>query len=117
MKQLIIKIGRNMLEDIRKVYNNPSAAKAGTHTLHLKSADELYELLSPKKIELLKYIIETKSKKKTISEIAKAMKRKQEAVSRDAGKLAKYNLIQKSKEKQAIYLSTEYESLNIQLTV
>jgi predicted transcriptional regulator len=116
MKQLIIKIGGNMLEDIKKVYNNPSSGKPGTHTIYLKSTKDLYELLSPKRIELLKFIIETQSKKKTVSEIAKAMKRKQEAISRDANKLAKYNLIKKSKEKQSIYLSTEYNSLNIQLT-
>ena len=56
-----------------------------------------------------------KAEKQTISEIADELKRKQEAISRDANLLKKYNLIEKIKEKQMVYLKALYSSLDIQL--
>ncbi|MFH1390778.1 MAG: hypothetical protein ABIH20_00520 [Candidatus Diapherotrites archaeon] len=114
MKQLIIKIGVKMDDDLRKIYNDPKKGTPGSHTLYLKSAHELYELLSPKRIELLSFVI-NQSTKKTIGEISKKLKRKQEAISRDATILSKHELIQKSKEKQKTYLKPKYNSLQIQL--
>ena len=64
---------------------------------------------------LLRYIIKHQAEKRTISEIAGELKRKQEAISRDAALLTKYNLIQKIKEKQRVYLEALYKSLSIQL--
>ncbi len=115
MEQLIIKIGGDMKKDLKKVFDDPSKAKTNTHTLYLKNTEEFHKLISPKRLNLLMYIIEHQSEKKTISEIAKELKRKQEAISRDAIMLEKYNLIQKIKEKQMTYLRAIYKSLDIRL--
>lgn len=117
MKQLVIKIGGSMDNDLEKVFRNPSKhAKPSTHTLYLKNAEELYELLSPKRLELLQHIIKHQAEKKTVSELAEELKRKQEAISRDAALLAKHNLIQKIKEKKMVHLKALYKSLEIKLS-
>lgn len=115
MMRLIIKIGNGIEKDLRTVFYKPAKAERGTHTLYLKNCSELYEILSPKRLELLKHIINHQAEKKTISELAAELKRKQEAVSRDVALLAKYSLIKKSKEKQMVYLQALYKSLDIQL--
>ena len=115
MKQLIIKIGAKIDDDIKSIYTNPKKTGVGTHTLYLKNAAQLYTLLSPKRIELLSFVI-NKTNKKTISEISKELKRKQEAVSRDAGILSNNNLLKKIKENQKTYLKANYDSLQIKLT-
>ena len=81
MEQLIIKIGGNMKSDIKKVFDNPKAARKNSHTLYLKNSQDLYEILSPKRLELLRYIINHQTRKKTIGELAEELKRKQEAIS------------------------------------
>ena len=115
MNRLVIKISGSMEKELKEVFNNPCKANAGTHTLYLKSGEDLHELLSPKRIELLRYLIEHQREKKTVSEIASELKRKQEAISRDANVLARYSLIRKIKEKQMVYLKALYSSLDIRL--
>jgi len=115
MKKLKIKIGKDMLDELRAVYYSPSKASPGTHTLFLKTAEDLYEILSPKRLELLQHIIANQSKKKTISKIATELKRKQEAISRDANILAKYQIIKKTKQRQMVYIKPLYKSLEIEL--
>lgn len=115
MKQLTIKIGREMKEDLKEVFRNPSKASPNTHTLYLKNTKELNELLSPKRLELLIHIIKHQHKRKTISELARELERKQEAISRDANLLAKYSLIKKARERQMVYLKALYNSLEIKL--
>ncbi|MFH1256850.1 MAG: hypothetical protein V1494_06190 [Candidatus Diapherotrites archaeon] len=116
MKRLVINIGGEMQRDIKEVFEYPSKAKPGTHSLYLKDTEEFHQLLSPKRLELLGYIIKHQSGRKTISELAKKLKRKQEAVSRDANILTKYRIIEKIREKQMIYLKALYNSLEIRLT-
>jgi len=115
MEQLIIKIGGDMKKDIKEVFEHPEKAAPNTHTLYLKDAKELYEILSPKRLELLRYIIAHQSERKTLGELAKELKRKQEAISRDANLLAKHSLIKKTKEKQMVHLKALYKSLDIRL--
>jgi predicted transcriptional regulator len=115
MMRLVIKIDGAMDKDLKTVFYNPAKAERGMHTLYLKNCGELYEILSPKRLELLKHIISHQAEKKTIGELAAELKRKQEAVSRDVALLAKYSLIKKSKEKQMVYLQALYKSLDIQL--
>lgn len=115
MKQLIVKIGGDMGKELKGVFENPRKAKPGTHTLHLKNSEELYEILSPKRLELLTYIIKHQAEKNTISELADGLKRKQEAISRDANLLTKYSLIEKIKKRQMVYLKALYSSLEIKL--
>jgi len=104
-----------MKKDLKEIYNDPRKGTPNSHTIYLKDAKELYELLSPKRIELLRYVINHQDEKKTITQISKKLKRKQEAISRDANILAKHSLLQKIKEKQAIFLKAVYSSLQIRL--
>jgi predicted transcriptional regulator len=115
MDNLIIKIGADKRKELKEVFEHPERAKKNTHTLFLDNSEDLYEILSPKRLELLRYIIKHQTEKKTISELADELKRKQEAISRDANLLTKYSLIEKIKEKQMVYLKALYKSLNIQL--
>ena len=117
MEKLIIKIGslKDMKNELQSVFKNPEKGKSGTHTLYLKNSKEINEILSPQRIELLQYITKNSSKNNTISELAKKLKRKQEAISRDTILLSKYNIIQKTKKKQKVYIKALYHSLNLNL--
>ena len=115
MKTMVIKIGGDMNQDLKRVFKNPKAGKVNSHTLYLKNSEELYEILTPKRLELLRYLINNQSKKSTIGELADELNRKQEAISRDANLLNKYGLIKKTKDKQMVYLTSLYDSLNIEL--
>jgi len=113
MKQLIIKVGL-MEKELRTVFNNPKNAKPGVHTVYLRDWSELSELLSPKRLELISFVLKH-GMKKSVSALAKELNRKQEAISRDAGILEKFSLIRKSREKQSVYLKPLYNSLKIEL--
>jgi len=115
MDNLIIKIGADKEKELKEVFEYPKKAKKNTHTLFLDNSEDLYEILSPKRLDLLRFIIKHQADKKTIGELAEELKRKQEAISRDANLLAKYNLVEKIKEKQKVYLKAIYKSLQIQL--
>jgi len=115
MDKLIIKIGADIKKDLKAVFDNPAKAETNTHTLFLDTVEDLYEILSPKRLELLRYIIAHQSERKTLGELAKELKRKQEAISRDANLLAKHSLIKKTKEKQMVHLKALYKSLDIRL--
>ena len=116
MKRLVIKIGAKMEADLKEIFADPKKAMPNTHTLYLKDAQELYELLSPKRIELLRFVLNEFNEKKTITEISKKLHRKQEAISRDANVLSKHELIQKIRDKQKTYLKPVYGSLEIKLS-
>lgn len=101
--------------DLRQVFEKPHKAEPDTHTLYLKNSEELSEILSPKRLELLSHIIRHEAEKKTISELANELRRKQEAITRDANLLARYSLVQKTKERQMVYLRALYKALEIRL--
>lgn len=115
MKTLIIRIGSDMKSDIKKVFDNPKKARLNTHTLYLKDSKEFYEILSPQRLELLRFITNNPCDEHTISQLAKKLKRRQEAISRDTILLSKYNIIEKVKEKQRVYVKALYDSLDLQL--
>jgi predicted transcriptional regulator len=115
MQKLIINIGGDMLRDIKEVFDDPRKMKPGTHTMYLKTSRDLYEMLSPKRLDLLKYIIEHHGERKSISQLAGELNRKQEAVSRDTNVLTKYGLVKKIKDKKTVYLKALYGSLVINL--
>jgi predicted transcriptional regulator len=109
MDNLIIKVGADKKAELKAVFDNPKLAQTNTHTLFLDTVEDLYEILSPKRFELLRYLINHHS------EIADELKRKQEAISRDAALLYRHSLINKSKDKKRVYLEAIYRSLNIQI--
>jgi predicted transcriptional regulator len=115
--ELIIKIGGNPRDDIRKACMNPKRnAKLGTSTLYLKSTKDLYEILSPQRMELLLYLTNHQKESNTITGLAKKLKRRQEAISRDAIFLEKHSLIKKTKQKQKVFITPMYETLNLNLS-
>ena len=117
MEKLIIKIGdaKDVKSELREVFNDPTQGTKGTHTLYLKSSKDFYEILSPQRLDLLRYITGNPLEKNTISELAKKLERKQEAISRDATMLCGYKMIQKIKEKQKVYVKALYKSLDLEL--
>ena len=110
--KLKIKIG-DMKEGVKEVFRHPEKIEAGTHSLYLKSPHELYELLTPKRIELLRFALQ--NNKEPITAISKALKRKQEAISRDAAILEKYSLITKTRDNKKTYIKSKYNTLEITL--
>ncbi len=115
MKHLIIKIGTDMIDDLREIYNDPKKGIPNSNTIYLKDANELYEMLSPKRLELLKFVLNVKNKNKAIKEISRQLKRKQEAISRDASFLESRSIIKKVKEQQRTYLKPVFDSIQINL--
>lgn len=116
MKTLTIKIGGNPKQDIKSVFKNPKQnGRPSTNTLYLKNTKDLYEILSPQRMELLLYLTSHKEEQNTITGLAKKLNRRQEAISRDTIILQKRALIKKTKQKQKVYITPIYETLNLRL--
>jgi len=87
------------------------------NTLYLESYEQLDKLLSPKRIDLLRYLIEVQKadKPKSISDIAKALNRHQEAISRDINHLKNLGFVTLKRFKQTIYAFSLYSSIDIKV--
>jgi len=117
VKTLTIRIGGNPKEDIKSVFTNPKQnGRPNTSTLYLKNTKDLYEILSPQRMELLLYLTKHGEEQNTITKLAKKLKRRQEAISRDTILLEKHSLIKKTKQKQKVLITPLYESLNLSLS-
>ena len=112
MKQLIIKIGGNMVEDMRQAWNDPSKRKPNTHTIYVKNASEAMEVLSPKRMHLLKQILEYEPKA-CVSDLVKKTGRKQEAISRDLSILESHGAIEKKKKGTKTFIEPKIDSIEI----
>ena len=77
-KKLTIKIGGDMDADDRELLTNIKKARRPSHTLYLDSIEQLHALLSPKKIHILKSLLENDDNP-TVSELAKKTNRKQQS--------------------------------------
>jgi len=116
MNTLIVKIGGNPKDDIKAVFDNPKEnGQPNTNTLYLKDAKELYEILSPQRMELLLYLANNSKEQNTINGLAKKLKRRQEAISRDTIVLERHQLVKKTKEKQKVFVKSMYGTLNLKL--
>lgn len=115
MRKLRIRIGGDALKDMTKVMKDPSKGEPGTHTIYLKRPEELSELLSPKKLEMLRFILNYPDKPRTVTEVSKKTKRKQESISRDAAILEKHSLIEKIRKGRTALLKAKYDTLEIKL--
>ena len=114
MEKLVIKIGTDKMKELKDVFDNPKKySNSNTHTLFLDTSEDLYRLLSPQRLELLRRLIKYQSKKKTVGELARELGRKQEAISRDASFLAMHKMIKKTKKKREVYLKPMFKSLEI----
>jgi len=111
--KLRIKIGGDAARDMAEIIRDPSKGRPGTHTVYLKSADELYDLLSPKKMEMLIAMVNYPSKTRTVNDVSNQTGRKQEAISRDASALTKHKLIEKIRKGRNTLLKAKYDTIEI----
>lgn len=116
---LTIYVGRDSDKDLDELFKGKKTTdiKIPKNALYLKSFEQLHELLSPKKLDLLLYLMDVPQKKipKTISEVAGDLGRKQEAISRDISHLKKLELIELKKEGQKTYACPKYASIDIKI--
>ncbi len=73
MEKLIIKIGADHMKELKAVFDHPEKAEKNVHTLFLDSSEDLYRLLSPQRLELLRRLIKHQAERKTIGELAKEL--------------------------------------------
>ncbi|PIN85789.1 MAG: hypothetical protein COV47_00145 [Candidatus Diapherotrites archaeon CG11_big_fil_rev_8_21_14_0_20_37_9] len=113
-KVLTIVIGGNMEEDEKQLREDTDANQP-QNILYLESYEQLNKLLSPAKLDLLRFIIQLSNDglDKSVSQIAKELNRKQEAISRDLQQLKGLKLVDMRRINRIVIPSTEYDSINI----
>ncbi len=112
MDKLVIKLESEMDKDIRKVFNPKEASNLPGHTLYVKDAGQLSNILSSGRLLLL---LDLKNSQ-NVSEVAKKTGRKQEAISRDATILENAGLIKKTKKGRQTFLKTKVKKIEIDLS-
>ncbi len=113
--KIVIKIGQNSDEDLKKIFQNPKKyGRPGTHTIYLKKPEELQSLLSPERLRLLAELIHYQDA--DVSGLAQSLNRNQEAISRDLAKLEENNLIKKIRRGKNVYPQLNVKEIVIQLT-
>ena len=118
-RALTIIIGGDMESDYDELFSAKplKEIKQAKNTLYLESYLQLNKLLSPQKMDLLRYLIEEQSeqKPKSVSEIATELNRHQEAISRDIAGLKNLGFVFLKKFKQTVYVLPFYSKVNIEL--
>ena len=116
---LTILIGGDIESDYKELFSKKPLREIAQakNTLYLDSYEQLNKLLSPKRIDLLRYLIEVQEadKPKSISDIAKALNRHQEAISRDINHLKNLGFVTLKRFKQTIYAFSLYSSIDIKV--
>ncbi|MFH1752060.1 MAG: hypothetical protein ABH821_03940 [archaeon] len=113
-KSLEIRIGRDFARDMGELVEHPEKlAKEPDHTIYIKNIEMLESLVSKRKLNLLKFIIN--NKKLTVNLIARKLKRKQEAISRDLRTLQFYGLIKTKKVGRNVYPEATCKKIIINL--
>jgi len=117
MKKIVFKVGGNLSDDLKAFAGNKKKPVGGTTTVYLKNLKDLHEMLTPQRLALLDEMINSGlSNQKNVSEIAKKMRRKQEAVSRDLGILEKKGLVRKTKHKQHVFPKIAFSKIQIEFS-
>ena len=115
MGKIIVKIGVDVMEDLKRIKENPRVyGNPGGHTIYLKDSKQLYALLSPKRIDLLRQII-SYGEKSTIGSITRQSMRKQEAISRDITMLESAGLVEKKRHRRNVHLKVPCKAIEIRL--
>ncbi|QQR93132.1 MAG: hypothetical protein IPJ89_02745 [Candidatus Iainarchaeum archaeon] len=97
---LTIIIGGDMDRDERELLTNPEAAEQPENVLYLDSYEQLHSILSPARLDLLRYLIQNKRlrRSRSVGQVAKELNRKQEAISRDLHYLSGHRHVQLKKK-------------------
>jgi len=118
-KKLVIVIGGNMDADYEELFSGKPLNEIvqPKNALYLESYAQLNKLLSPAKMDLLLYLMEKQSGKspKSVSEIAKELKRHQEAVSRDLAQLKNFGFVALKRFRQSVYAMPLYSRIDIRI--
>lgn len=117
-RALTIYIGGDMEKDEKELSENPKEGlKQPQNTLYLDSYGQLNNILSPARIDLLRCLIKGQRNggQKSVGEIAAHLKRKQEAISRDVHYLKNLKMLGMRKERQTVYVYTDFDSINIEI--
>ena len=111
---LTIIIGGDMDKDHENLFSGKPEG-IPFNVLYLDSFEELYDLLSPAKMNLLHYLMKYQNDEapKSITVIAKDTKRFQEAISKDIQHLVSLGLVEVKKQKQAVYAYPKYKEIII----
>jgi len=116
---LTILIGGDIESDYKELFSRKPLKEIAQakNTLYLDSYEQLDKLLSPKRIDLLRYLIEVQKadKPKSISDIAKALNRHQEAISRDINHLKNLGFVTLKRFKQTVYAFSLYSCIDIKV--
>ncbi|MBI4052949.1 MAG: hypothetical protein HY394_02840 [Candidatus Diapherotrites archaeon] len=116
MKKLVIVVGGDMGQDLRKFMKNPDKKEFGTQRVYVKTFDEVRRVLSPQKLDMLCRFSKGEFGNLTVGETAKRLNRKQEAISRDVSGLARHGLIKKTKKGRQVLLSAPFKSIEIRFS-
>lgn len=116
---LTIVIGGDMEKDEKAIWDNPEKAikDQAQNMIYVDSYEQLYQMLSPARLDLLRYVIRMNHQKesKSVGTIAKELNRKQEAISRDLHYLSGRRLIELKKNKQIVLPQTNLDGIQIEL--
>jgi predicted transcriptional regulator len=118
-KALSILIGGDIKGDYKELFSGKPITEIlqPRNTLYLESYEQLDKLLSPKRMDLLRHLMERQinQKPESVSQLAKVLNRHQEAISRDVSYLKKIGLVILKQVKQTVYAFPLYTSIDIQI--
>jgi len=118
-KSLTIIVGGNAESDFGELFSGKhlSEIKQPRNALYLDSFEQLNKIVSPKRMDLLRYLMDADSENnpKSVSQIAIELGRHQEAISRDIATLRKLGLVMLKKIKQTVYVIPQYNCINIKI--
>jgi len=109
-------VGGNMDKDLDDLFAGKNLNQP-KNSLYLDTVEQLLDLLSPKKLSTLKFLMEYQSEKhpKSISQIAKENNRFQEALSKDIKHLEKNGFVTTTKDKQKVYAAANHSEIIIRI--
>lgn len=110
MGKLIVRLSSEMDSDIRKIANSKKENIA-KNILYVRDAKQLSSILSSQRMLLLLTLY---GEELDISTTAKKLKRKQEAISRDATILESAGIIEKIKKGKKVYLKPKVKKIEIE---
>jgi len=109
-------VGGDMDKDLDDLFSGRNINQP-KNMLYLNTVEQLLDLLSPKKLSTLKWLMEYQpsDNPKTISQIAKENNRFQEAVSKDIKELKKNGFVETKKDKQKVYAFPKHSEIIIKI--
>ncbi|MFQ5815766.1 MAG: hypothetical protein ACE5G7_04640 [Candidatus Hydrothermarchaeaceae archaeon] len=116
MKLMAVEIKLGTMEDMRKEVLEAMRKEKGTnkHVIYIPDFSVLSKILSPKRLELLKAIKDNPSM--GVSDLAKLLRRKREAVSRDISFLRHWHIIDTEYQNRKTTTTAMPEKLVIEIS-